>query len=93
MARIEVSAGYELLWREALLRALRLGRYAHTHSSDDEQYYKGDQIRSGRPIVRPALSQGLFRHGDKEAALVTLHQEGYGVVVVSLGESVAYLLH
>jgi hypothetical protein len=24
---------------------------------------------------------------------VTLHQEGYGVVVVSLGESVAYLLH
>jgi hypothetical protein len=24
---------------------------------------------------------------------VTLHQEDYGVVVVSLGENVAYLLH
>src|SRR5712691_457165 len=40
MARIDVSAGGELLRREALpLRALRLGRHAHAHSSDDEQYY------------------------------------------------------
>src|SRR5436309_13389432 len=40
MARIEVSAGGELLRREGLLlRALRRGRHAHAHSSDDEQYY------------------------------------------------------
>jgi hypothetical protein len=38
-------------------------------------------------------AEGLLCHGDEDAALVTLHQEGYGVVVVSLGESVAYLLH
>jgi hypothetical protein len=37
-------------------------------------------------------AEGLLCHGDEDAALVTLHQEGYGVVVVSLGESVAYLL-
>src|SRR5262245_48441041 len=48
---------------------------------------------SDRPIVRPALSQGLLCHGDKDAALITLHQEGYGVLVVSLSDSVAYLLH
>ena len=54
---------------------------------------KGDQIVSDRPIVRLVLSQSLFRHSDKEAALVTLHQEGHGVLVVSLGDSVAYFLY
>src|SRR5438132_3304848 len=40
MAHIEVSAGGELLRCEALLlRALRLGRHTHAHSSDDEPYY------------------------------------------------------
>jgi hypothetical protein len=38
-------------------------------------------------------AEGLLRHGDEDAALATLHQEGYGVVVASLGESVAYFLH
>src|SRR5712691_1340342 len=39
ITRIDVSAGCELLRREALgLRALRLGQHAHAHSGD-EQYY------------------------------------------------------
>jgi len=54
---------------------------------------KGDQIVSDRPIIRAALSQDLFRHSDKEAALATLHQQGYGILVVSLGDSVAHFLH
>src|SRR5262245_2472546 len=38
-------------------------------------------------------AEGLLRHGNEDAALVTLHQEGYCILVVSLGERVAYLLH
>ena len=54
---------------------------------------QGDQMVSDRPLIRPAVSQDLFRHRDKEAPLVTLHQKGYGVLVVSLDDSVAYFLH
>src|SRR5262249_10082231 len=54
---------------------------------------QGDQSVSDRPVTRLGLPQGLLRHSDKDAALVTLHQEGDGVLVVSLGDSVAYFLH
>src|SRR5262249_20142746 len=40
MARIDISAGCQLLRREALpLRALRLRQHAHAHSGDNEPYY------------------------------------------------------
>ena len=45
---------------------------------------KGRPSASDRPLARLALAQGLLRHGDEDAALVTLHQEGYGVLVSAL---------
>src|SRR5215831_10902537 len=45
------------------------------------------------PMSGPTPAEGLLCHGDEDAALVTLHQEGYGVLVVSLGDRVADFLH
>jgi hypothetical protein len=54
---------------------------------------EGDQVSPARPVNRCARSLRLLRHGDEEASLATFHQEDQRVLVLGLGDGVAYVLY